>query len=59
MGYPRLRGGGVFALCLGRLSEVLKLIKNDKFIVFLAVWILFLKFSGRLKSSLYQNCMKL
>ena len=54
-----LREGGVFALCLGRLSEELKFIKNDKFIVFLAVWILFLKFSGSLKSSLYQNCMKL
>ena len=29
------------------------------FIVFLAVWILFPKFSGGLRSALYYNCMKL
>ena len=28
------------------------------FIVFLVVWIIFPKFSGRLRSALYYNCMK-
>ena len=37
---------------------VLKPTKNDHFQIFLTVWVLFLKFSGRLRSGIYWNCMK-
>ena len=35
-----------------------KVMKNDHSLVFLAVWILFPKFLGRLRSTLYNNCIK-
>ena len=37
---------------------VFKVMKNDQFVVFLAVLVLFHKSLGRLRSSFYQNCMK-
>ena len=37
----------------GRLGAVLKLIKIDQFLVFLAGWFLFHKFLGRLRSALH------
>ena len=37
---------------------VFKVMKKDHFLVFLTVWVLFPKFFGRLRSSLYQNFMK-
>ena len=42
-----------FSFDLGRQAGVLKLMKNGKLLVFLAVWFLFPKFLGRLKSNLY------
>ena len=40
-------------LCgLGQPAVVLRLIKNAHFLVFLAVWVLFLSFLGSLKSGL-------
>ena len=32
--------------------------KNDDFLMFLAIWIIFPKFLDRLKRVLYYNCMK-
>ena len=37
----------------GHQGEVLKLMKDDLFLVFLTVWVLFPKFLGMLKSGLY------
>ena len=42
----------------GRQGSVLKRTKNDNFQVFLAVWVFFLRFLGRLRGGLCQNCMK-
>ena len=42
----------------GQQGGVLKPTKNDHFLVFLVVWVLFHKFLGRLRSDLYYNCMK-
>ena len=39
-------------------ERVFKAMKNDHFLVFLVVWVLFHMFLGRSKSELYQNCMK-
>ena len=41
------------------LGGLLKLNKNGQFSAFLAVWELFRKFLGRLRSGLYKSCMKL
>ena len=45
--YDRDWQGGVF-----------KVMKNDHFLVILAVWVLFPRFLGRLRGELCQNCMK-
>ena len=37
----------------GRLGGVSKRMKNDNFLVFLAVWVLFPMFLGRLRKALY------
>ena len=37
---------------------VYKVMKNDHFLKFLVVWIIFPKFLGKLRSSLYYNCVK-
>ena len=42
-------------LCdIGRQGRVLTLMENAQFKVFLAIWVLSLKFMGRLKSGLYK-----
>ena len=41
-------------LCdIGRQAGVIKFIKNAQFLVLLAVWVLFPKFLGRVRSGLY------
>ena len=42
-----------FSFDLGRQAGVLKLMKNGKLLLFLAVWFLFPRFLGRLKSNSY------
>ena len=42
----------------GQLGGVVKLTKNDYFLVFLTIQVLFPKFLGRLSSGLYQHCIK-
>ena len=37
---------------------VYKVMKNDHFLKFLVVWVIFPKFLGKLRSSLYYNCVK-
>ena len=42
----------------GREGGVLTLVKNDHFLIFLAVCFFFLRFLDRFRSGLYLNCMK-
>ena len=43
----------------GQQGGVLKPTKNDHFQVLSAVWVLSLKFLGRLRSGIYWNCMSI
>ena len=50
----------VFILFYGQnwQGRVFRIMKNNHFLVLLAVWDIFPKFMSRLMSGLYYNCMK-